>query len=115
MNITQAATCVVKVLKPQKWAEGLTIVGLTDMLFIPHFGHSIQVNTYVKQLLVWFHKGYLWLDQPYPVNDELIARITGLPTKGKDPLPYLDKNNTKPIKQKHNIQREGQGYLLGPI
>ena len=85
------------------------------MLFIPHFGHSIQVNTYVKQLLVCVHRGYLWLDQPYPITIELIARIIGLPNDNKDPLPYLAKHNTKPIKQKHNLQRAGRGYLLGPI
>jgi len=56
--------------------------------------------------MVCFHRGYLWLDQPYPVNAELIARITGLPNDGKDPLPYL---------AKHNLQRVRRGYFLGPI
>ena len=104
IDITQAVACAVKVIKPKKWARGLATTGLTNMLFIPHFSHSVQVNTYVKQLLVCFHRGYLWLDHPYLVNAELIVRITGLPTEGKDPLPYLAKHNTKPIKQKHNLQ-----------
>ena len=91
-------------IKTKKWVEGLATAGITNMLFMPHFGHSIHVTTYVKQLLVYFHEGYLWLYQPFSVNDELIARITGLPTEGKDPLPYLAKHNTKPIKQKHNLQ-----------
>ena len=39
----------------------------------------------------------------------------GFPSEGKDPLPYLSKHNTKPIKLKHNLQRVGRGYLLGPI
>ena len=95
--MTQATACVVKVIKPQNWAEGVAAARLTNMLFIAHFVHSIQVNTYVKKLLIYFHRGYLWLDQPYPVNVELIVRITGRPTEGKDPLPYLDKHNTKPI------------------
>ena len=55
------------------------------------------------------------MDQPYPVNVELISRITGLRSEGKDPLPYLAKHNIKPIKQKNSRQRVGWGYLLGPI
>ena len=49
------------------------------------------------------------------VDVELIARISGLPNKGKSHVPYLAKHNTKPIKRKHNLQRVGRGYLLGPI
>ena len=92
---------------PKKWAKGLATAGLTNMMFMPHFGHSIQVNTYMKQLLVFFHGGYLWLDQPYPVDIDLIARITGLPNEEKDLMLYLSKHNTKTIKQKDNLQRVG--------
>ena len=48
MSITQCATSDAQVLKPKKWSKGLATVGLTNMLFMPHFGHSIQVNTYMK-------------------------------------------------------------------
>ena len=68
------------------------------MLFMPHFSHSVQVNTYVKELLVLFHKGFLWLDRPYPVDAELISRIIGLPNEGNDLVPYLAKKDIKPIK-----------------
>ena len=51
-----------QVLRPMDWAEGLAHTGLINMMFIPHFGHSIKVNTYVKKLLVYFHGGCLWLD-----------------------------------------------------
>ena len=98
MNITQATAFNAQVIELEKWAKGLAVARLTNMLFMPHFGHSLQVNTYVKQLVVCFHRGYLWLDQPHPVNAELIVRITRLPNDGKDPLPYLSKHNTKPIK-----------------
>ena len=87
MDIVQAAACAVKVIKPQEWAKGLAIAGLKNMLFMPHFGHTIQASTYVKQLLGCCHRGYLWMDQPYLVNAELIERIRGLPTEGKYPLP----------------------------
>ena len=85
------------------WAEGVTRAGLTNMLFMPHFGHSVQVNTYMKQLLVYFHKGCLWMDQPYLVDVELISRITGLPNEGEDPVPYMAKQDINLIKKKHKL------------
>ena len=103
MDIIHAVESVVRVIKLKVWAEGLATSGLTNMLFMPHFGHSVQASTYVKQLLFCIHQGYLSLDQPYPITVELIVRITGLPSKGKDPLPYLAKHNTQDIKWKQNL------------
>ena len=83
MTKTQSTTSDAHVLKEKDWAEGLAHIGLTNMLFMPHFVYSIQINTYMKQLLVYFHGGYLWLDHPYLVNVELIGRIIGLQAKEK--------------------------------
>ena len=88
MVTIQASPTRPKVLKPMKWATSIDQARLMNLLFMPHFGHSLQVNTYVKQLLVYFHKGCLWLDQPYPLDIELISSIIGLPKKGNDPAPY---------------------------
>ena len=87
----------VQVLVPMQWANGVTNVGLMDLLFKPHFSHSSQVNTYMKQLLVCFHRGCLWLDQPYPIDVELISSIIGFLKKGKDPTPYLNRKDTARI------------------
>ena len=103
MSITQSTTSDAQVIKPKKWAEGLATIGLTNMLFMPHFGHNIQFNMSVKNLLVFFNGGFLWLDQPYLFNVELISIITGLPNKGDDPAAYLTKQDDKPIKQKHSL------------
>ena len=86
------------------WGEGLAHAGPTNMLFMPYFGHSVQVNTYVKQLLFYFHRGCLWLDQPYPIDAELISRITGLSNEGDDPVLYLAKQDVNPIKRNHSLQ-----------
>ena len=37
-----------KVLKLMKWAIGTNQVGLTNLLSMPHYGHGLQANTYVK-------------------------------------------------------------------
>ena len=83
-----------------QWATGIASAGLLDLLFMPHFDHSLQVNIYVRQILVCFHRGCLWLDQPYPVDIKLIYSITGLPKTGGDPSPYL-RVNIDMTKMKH--------------
>ena len=45
-----------------EWERGLEKVGLLSLMYMPHFGHSMDVNACVKQLLVSFHGGFLWLD-----------------------------------------------------
>ena len=47
----------------KEWVKGLEQSGLLSLLFMPCFGQSTEVNTYVKQLLVVFHRGYMWLDK----------------------------------------------------
>ena len=96
-----------QVLKSMEWTKGLSRAGLTNMLFMPHFGRSVQVNAYVKQLLFYFHRRCLWLDHPYPINVELISRITSLQKEGDDPAPFLAKQDINPIKWKHNLQQVG--------
>ena len=54
-----------QVLRPMQWAEGVVHIGLINLLFMPHFSHSLQASTYMKEMLVCFHRGFLWLDRPY--------------------------------------------------
>jgi hypothetical protein len=43
------------------------------------------------------HRGILWMDRPVPINVDLIATITGLPTDGEKPEQYLeDKTKENP-------------------
>ena len=75
-----------------------------------HFGRSIPIKTCVKQLLVFFHGGFLWIGNPIPVDLELIALITGLPFAGMDPMPLLRKDQEASIvvqmKEKYDVVRE---------
>ena len=103
MVVDQPATSDAQFLRPMDWDEGLSHAGLTNMLFMNHFVHRIEVNTYVKNLLVCFHRGCLWLDKPYSVNVELISRIMGLPNEGVDPVSYLAKQDVNLIKRKHSL------------
>ena len=76
-------------LVPMEWASAVNRMGLLNLLLTSYFSHILQTNMYVKQLLVCFHRGCLWLDQTYPVGIELISSIKGLPKTWKDPSPYF--------------------------
>ena len=77
------------------YAHGLEESCILNMLLMPHFGYSGPVGMYVKQLLVCFHGGYLWLNKPYEVMVDLVLDIIGLPWQGVDPSPYLHKDGEK--------------------
>ena len=75
-----------------EWARGLDQSGILSLLYMPHFGRTISINTYVKKLLVLFHGGFLWLGKPISIDVELITVIIGLPFVGMDPTPLLIKD-----------------------
>jgi hypothetical protein len=56
-----------------------------NLLDIPHFRRRETHKQCVKQLLARVHRGILWMDRPVPINVDLIATITGLPTDGEKP------------------------------
>ena len=49
------------------------------------------MNTYVRQLLVLFHGGLLWIDEVHFLYVELIASIIVLLMAVMDPALYLKK------------------------
>ena len=81
---------------------------------MPHFGRSAEINNYVKKLLVFFHGGYLWPDNPISMDIELIATITGLPVVGMNPTPFLRKYHETVIyarmKEKYDVNRDNRGF-----
>ena len=48
MVANQSATSDAQVLRPMEWDDGISHASLKNMLFMPHFGHNIQLNTYMK-------------------------------------------------------------------
>lgn len=53
---------------------------------MPHY-HRAPVTIFViKQLLYLMHDGCLWLEEPIPITNHLIHRITWLPCLGEDPV-----------------------------
>jgi hypothetical protein len=60
------------------------------LLKLPHFGKGQYVTSCITQLLEVMHRGDIWMDRPVPIIFELIALITGLPSRGMDPTLILD-------------------------
>lgn len=69
----------------QEWIEKLASSGLLNLLRIPHFGRSPEVNAVVKLLLSCVHEWYLWLEGKIDLNIDVIHRITNLSKVGDDP------------------------------
>ena len=61
------------VVSVKEWVRGLEQSGILNMLLMPHFSCSAPVGMYVKELLVSFHGGYLWLGRTYEVTMDLIS------------------------------------------
>ena len=70
---------------PQPHVQILEQSGLLNVLRLPHFGRSTEVNAVVPVLLSCVHGGYLWLGHKIDLNVNLIHRITSLSKTGKYP------------------------------
>lgn len=66
-------------LEPQKWLKDVDKVGLLILLWVPHYNRAPITLLVIKQLLCLVHDGCLWLEDPIPITDMLIHRITWLP------------------------------------
>jgi hypothetical protein len=97
-------------LQLKEWVKGLQRVGILNLLEIPHFGTSTEINACFKLLLSCVHGGFLWLYKSMSIGTQLIAQIIGLPTQGEGPFPlFMGKANEKAllerIKEKYGTYR----------
>jgi len=108
------------VLEPKEWIVGLYNIGIMNPLEIPHFGRGKDVNSCVKKLLELIHGGILWMDRHVPIDVDLIAEITRLPTDGEKPGQYLDEKTKEKymedeIKRKYGNDRGSKGMTIRQI
>ena len=89
MAMTINPTTKVEALTPQAWIASLQPSGLLNLLHIPHFGCSNEINAVIKVLLSCVHGGHLWLDCRVDITIDLIHRITGLSKTGVDPMTHF--------------------------
>ena len=104
-----------KVLALQEWIKKLAPLGLLNLLRIPNFGQSPELNAVVKVLLSYVHNGYLWLDQPIDLNVDVIHRMTGLSKVGADPSTHfvgknLDMKQAAKLTEEFNLSKGTRAY-----
>ena len=100
---------------PMPHVQILERSGLLNVLRLPHFGRSAEVNAVVRILLSCVHGGYLWLGHKIDLNVDLIHRVTGLSKTGKDPeiqITGKTKDSKLPVAlvKKYQLQRGGRAY-----
>ena len=102
----------VEALTPQVSIASLQLSELLNLLQIPHFGRSNEINAIVKILLSCVHSGHLWLDRRVDITIDLIHRITRLSKTGADPTTHFmgkdqDKKLVARLIMKYNLTRGG--------
>lgn len=65
-------------------------------------------------MLFLVHDGWLWLEEPIPIMDHLIHKITYLPCKGKDPANILEGTSdylaiVEAMKNKFKLEKKNRG------
>ena len=85
MAIIVKPTTKVEALTLQAWIASLQPSGLLNLLQIPHFERSNEINAIVKFLLSYVHGGHLWLDRRVDIMIDLIHQVTGLRKIRADP------------------------------
>ena len=66
------------------------------------------------------HDGCLWLEEPIPITNHLIDKITRLPCKGEDPTNISkgkidDLAIAQAIKKKFKLEKKKQGHAISSI
>jgi hypothetical protein len=107
------------IIHPKQWATGLANTRILNLLVIPHFGRGKEVKECVKQLMEILHGGFLWLEDLFSLDVELIAIIIGPPFMGKHLAQYLDdkkkeKALAEEMKKTYNTER-GSCWIIMKI
>lgn len=107
-------------LEPWKWLRGVDKVGLLNLLWVSHYSLAPITVLVIKQFLCLVHDGCLWLEEPIPIIDKLIHKITW--------LPYIVENSAmtfggkggkhalaEAMKEKFKLVKKLRGYAISSI
>ena len=84
MEIKGVSVTRIPILEPKQSIKVLYNTGIMNLLEIPHFSCSLEINACVKIILSYIDGGMLWLDPPVSIYTQLIVWITGFPKAGED-------------------------------
>jgi hypothetical protein len=108
------------ILQLKQWAVRSANIEILNLLDIPHFGRSRDVNNCVKQLMAATHGGYLWVEEPVSIDVELITFIIGMPSRGENPMQYFDDKTQEKVlaeemKKTYDTERGSRGIIIKRI
>ena len=115
MSMIVNPTTKVEALTPQAWIASLLPLGILNLLQIPHFICSNEINAVVEVLLSYMHGGNLWLDLRVNLTIDLIHMIMNLNKNGADPATHFmgkdqDWKLAAKLIKKYNLTRGGWEY-----
>lgn len=110
----------VTALELRKWIKWVDKEGLLNILWVPHYNRIPITMIMIKQLLCLVHDGCLWLEEPIPITDMLIHKITQLLHLGLNPaMAFGGKTGecdlTEKIKDKFKLVKKLCGYSISII
>jgi hypothetical protein len=79
--------------QPLQWETYLRKMKILGLVDLPHFGRGQHAIACIKQLLSVMHGGDIWLENLESINVEIITNITGFPSRGMDPMHFLDEKS----------------------
>jgi hypothetical protein len=108
------------IFQPKQWAAELANTGVLNLLDIPHFGRGRDVNNNIKQLMTITHGGYLWVEEPISTDVELVAFITGFPSRGESLVQLLnektkEKELVEEMKNTYGTERGSREIIIKRI
>lgn len=107
-------------LELQKWLRGVDKAGLLNLLWVSHYNHTPIIVLVIKQLLCLVHNGCLWLEEPIPITNRLILRITWMPyTRENLAMMFGEKGGehalAEAMKDKLKLMKKPRGYAISSI
>lgn len=108
------------VLEPRQWINGVDKARLLNLFWVPHYNHAPITLIVIKQWLFLVHDGCLWLEDPIPITNMLIHRITLLLHLGLNPAMAFgrkmgENNLTKRMKNKFKLAKKPRSYSISNI
>ena len=103
-----------------EWERRLDKSILFLIIHMPYFGFIEEFNVRIKQFMVCFHGGYLWIDHKILVDIKLIVSIIGIPLVDFDPTPFFtgkdqDIELKNKMKEKYELMRDKRGFSIASI
>lgn len=107
-------------LEPWKWLRSIDKARLLNLLWVLHYNCTPITMVVIKQLLCLVHDGFLCLEEPIPITDMVIHKITRLPyTRENLAMEFGKKAGeyvlAEAMKEKLKLVKKLRDYVISSI